>query len=78
MAVLSKIKTSNAVRADNNNDTARRRTKLIEKLNEQIQGAEALIDNKVFQLTKTVTKWTELYSELSNDVFTELCERAHS
>jgi hypothetical protein len=23
-------------------------------------------------------EWTELYSELSNDVFTELCERAHS
>jgi hypothetical protein len=56
MAVLSKIKTSKAVRQDNHSPVMRRREKLIEKLNEQIQGAEALIQNKVFQPTKTITK----------------------
>jgi hypothetical protein len=54
MAVLSKIKTSKAVKQDNHSPVMRRREKLIEKLNEQIQGAEALVDNKVYQPTKTV------------------------
>ena len=54
MALLSKIKTSKAVRKDNHSPVMRRREKLIEKLNEQILGAEALIDNKVYQPTKTV------------------------
>jgi len=40
MAVLSKIKTSKAVRVDNIDGTVRRRTKLIEKLQEQMLGAE--------------------------------------
>jgi hypothetical protein len=56
MAVLSKIKTSKAVRVDNIDGTVRRRTKLIEKLQEQILGAEALIAGKLFQPTKTITQ----------------------
>jgi hypothetical protein len=56
MAVLSKIKTSKTARIDNIDGTVRRRTKLIEKLQEQIQGAEALIAGKLYQPTKTVTK----------------------
>jgi hypothetical protein len=56
MSVLAKIKTSKTVRVVDKDPITRRRNKLIEKLQEQIQGAEALIANKSFQLTKTVTK----------------------
>jgi hypothetical protein len=56
MAVLSKIKTSKAVRQDNHSPVMRRRTKLVEKLHQQILGAEALVAGKLFQPTKTVTK----------------------
>jgi hypothetical protein len=56
MAVLSKIKTSKTARIDNNDGTVRRRTKLIEKLQEQMLGAEALIAGKLYQPTKTITQ----------------------
>ena len=42
MSVLAGLKVANTSRRDANNPTQRRRAKLVEKLEEQLAGAEAL------------------------------------
>jgi hypothetical protein len=53
--------------------------KLWGKLNTEHQACSSAISRteRVFQ-KQMLTEWAELYRELSNDVFAELCERAHS
>ena len=46
-----------------NSPTQRRRAKLVEKLEEQLQGAEALISGMSFQTTKRITR-TDANGEL--------------
>ena len=56
MSVLAGLKVANTSRRDANNSTQRRRAKLVEKLEEQLQGAEALISGMSFQTTKRITQ----------------------
>ena len=42
MSILTTLKTANVSRCDANSPSQRRRAKLVEKLAEQFQGAEAL------------------------------------
>ena len=53
--------------------------KLWGKLSAEHQACSSAISRteRVFQ-KQMPTEWAELYGELSSDVFTELCERAHS
>ena len=56
MSVHAGLKADNTSRRDANNPTQRRRAKLVEKLEEQLQGAEALISGMSFQTTKRITR----------------------
>ena len=56
MSVHAGLKVDNTSRRDANNPTQRRRAKLVEKLEEQLQGAEALISGMSFQTTKRITR----------------------
>ena len=56
MSVHAGLKVDNTSRRDANNPTQRRRAKLVEKLEEQRQGAEALISGMSFQTTKRITR----------------------
>ena len=56
MSVLAGLKVANTSRREVNNPTQRRRAKLVEKLEEQLQGAEALISGMSFQTTKRITQ----------------------
>jgi len=56
MSVLAGLKVANTSRRDANNSTQRRRVKLVEKLEEQLAGAEALISGMSFQTTKRITR----------------------
>jgi len=56
LSVHAGLKVDNASRRDANNPTQRRRAKLVEKLEEQLQGAEALISGMSFQTTKRITR----------------------
>ena len=56
MSVLAGLKVANTSRHDANNPTQHRRAKLVEKLAEQLQGAEALISGMSFQTTKPITQ----------------------
>ena len=56
MSILTTLKTANVSRSDANSPTQRRRAKLVEKLEEQLAGAEALISGMSFQTTKRVTR----------------------
>ena len=56
MSVHAGLKVDNTSRRDANNLTQRRRAKLVEKLEEQLQGAEALISGMSFQTTKRITR----------------------
>ena len=56
MSVLAGLKVANTSRHDTNNPTQRRRAKLVEKLEEQLAGAEALISGMSFQTTKRITQ----------------------
>jgi hypothetical protein len=53
--------------------------KLWGKLNVEHQSCASAINRTDRAFNKQMlTEWAQLYSELSNDVFTELCERSHS
>ncbi len=56
MSILTTLKTANVSRCDANSPVQRRRAKLVEKLEEQLQGAEALISGMSFQTTKRITR----------------------
>jgi len=56
LSVHAGLKVDNTSRRDANNPTQRRRAKLVEKLEEQLQGAEALISGMSFQTTKRITR----------------------
>ena len=56
MSVLARLKVANTSRRDAHSPTQRRRAKLVEKLEEQLQGAEALIAGMSFQTTKRITQ----------------------
>jgi hypothetical protein len=56
MSVDAGLKVANTSRRDANNPTQRRRAKLVEKLEEQFRGAEALISGMSFQTTKRITR----------------------
>jgi hypothetical protein len=56
MSVLAGLKVANTSRREAHNPTQRRRAKLVEKLEEQVQGAEALISGMSFQTTKRITQ----------------------
>jgi len=56
MSILNTLKTANVSRSDAHSPTQRRRAKLVEKLEEQLQGAEALISGMSFQTTKRITQ----------------------
>ena len=63
MSILTTLKTANVSRSDAHSPSQRRRAKLIEKLEEQLQGAEALIAGMSFQTTKRITR-TDANGEL--------------
>ena len=56
MSILTALKTANVSRSDARSPSQRRRAKLVEKLEEQLQGAEALISGMSFQTTKRITQ----------------------
>ena len=56
MSILITLKTANVSRSDPHSPTQRRRAKLVEKLAEQLRGAEALISGMSFQTTKLITQ----------------------
>jgi hypothetical protein len=63
MSVLAGLKVANTSRRDAHSPSQRRRAKLVEKLEEQLQGAEALISGMSFQTTKRITR-TDANGEL--------------
>ena len=63
MSILTALKTANVSRSDAHSPSQRRRAKLVEKLEEQLQGAEALIAGMWFQTTKRITR-TDANGEL--------------
>ena len=56
MSILTTLKTANVSRSDAHSPSQLRRAKLVEKLAEQLQGAEALISGMSFQTTKRITQ----------------------
>ena len=56
MSILTTLKTANVSRSDAHSPSQRRRAKLVEKLAEQLQGAEALISGMSFQTTKRIIR----------------------
>jgi len=56
MSILTTLKTANVSCSDARSPSQRRRAKLVEKLEEQLQGAEALISGMSFQTTKRITQ----------------------
>ena len=63
MSILTTLKTATVSRSDAHSPTQRRRAKLAEKLEKQLQGAEALISGMSFQTTKRITR-TDANGEL--------------